>query len=115
MPLCEDCDTWDLETGGGFGVTLGQYDELVAKAEAGCESCKFFCTVLQSSASWKTRLGSLSGLRIAFCNLRLDAREPKNIGMTMAWDDLCLDMCVASDYDGTYKWPGGGGMCPSCV
>jgi hypothetical protein len=105
MPLCEDCDTWDLEEKGPFGVTLGKYDDLVVKSDAGCQSCKFFCAVLQSSDRWRTRLDELSGRVVAFCNLRLDAREAGDIGMTMSADDLCLDMCVASDYEGDYASP----------
>ena len=100
MPLCEDCDTWDLEKKGMFGVNLGRYNDLLVKAEKGCDSCKFFCAVLQNSDSYKHQLDNLSEKVIAFCNMRLDAREPGEFGMTMSWDDLCLDMCVASDYDG---------------
>ena len=100
MPLCEDCDTWDLEKKSPFGVILGPYDDLMIKADAGCESCKFFCAVVQSSDRWRGRRDGLSGRKIAFCNQRLDARKPDFEGMVMAADDLCLDKCVASDYDG---------------
>jgi hypothetical protein len=100
MSLCKDCETWDLETKGFFGVNLGKYEDLVMKAEKGCESCKFFCAVLHDSARYKHKLDELAGRVIAFCNLRLDAREPGEMSMTMSSDDLCLDMCVASDYDG---------------
>ncbi|KAJ5125436.1 hypothetical protein N7526_007613 [Penicillium atrosanguineum] len=98
MPLCEDCNTWDLETTNGFGVTLGKYDNLLVKAAEGCEGCKFFCAVLHSSYRWRTRRDELSGREISFSHLRLDAREEGIIGMTMSADDCCLDMCVASDY-----------------
>lgn len=85
-----------------FGVELGIYNDLLAKAEKGCESCRFFCAVLQNSFRHRHQPDTLSGKVIAFCNLRLDAREPGNIGMTMSQDDLCLDMCVAGDYDGAF-------------
>jgi hypothetical protein len=100
MPLCEDCATWDLDKTGPFGVILGKYEDLVTKADNGCESCSFFCSVLQTSDRYKGQLDKLEGQNIAFCNMRLDARDPEVIGMTMSWDDLCLDMCVASDYEG---------------
>lgn len=103
MPLCEDCDTWDLETKKGFGVTLGSYDDLLVKANEGCEGCKFFCAVLQSSDRWKNRLEELSERVVAFSQLRLDAREKGTFGMTMSADDCCLDMCVTSDYEGVHS------------
>jgi hypothetical protein len=100
MPLCEDCDTWDLDKKGPFGVILGKYEDLITKADNGCESCRFFCSVVQTSGRYKGQLDKLAGQNIAFCNMRLDAREPGVIGMSMSSDDLCLDMCVASGYEG---------------
>lgn len=102
MPLCEDCETWDLEMNSAFGVELGIYNDLLVKAENGCESCKFFCAMLQNSSRYRDQLDTLSEKVIAFCNLRLDAREQGEISMTMSQDDLCLDLCVASDYDGLF-------------
>lgn len=105
MPLCEDCNTWDLEMKGPFGVILGEYNDLVVKADNGCEACRFFCSILQSSDRYKNRLDELVGRVVQFCNNRLDAREAGSVGMTISWDDLCLDMCVASDYAGMHPVP----------
>ena len=85
-----------------FGVELGLYNDLLVKAENGCESCKFFCAMLQNSFRYRDQLDTLSEKVIAFCNLRLDAREQGEISMTISQDDLCLDLCVASDYDGLF-------------
>lgn len=87
---------------GACGVTLGEYNDLVVKADNGCEACRFFCSILQSSNRYKKQLEKLVGRAVVFCNNRVDAREAGSIGMKMSWDDLCLDMCVASDYAGMH-------------
>ncbi|KAJ5261212.1 hypothetical protein N7478_011807 [Penicillium angulare] len=100
MSLCEDCGTWDLDKKGSFDVVLGKYEDLVTKSDNGCESCRLFCSILQTSGQYEGQLKKLAGQDIAFCNVRPDAREPGFIGMAMSWDDLCLDICMAGNYEG---------------
>lgn len=113
MPLCSVCKELDL----GRQVNtadksywlhedyrLGAYDELVSRAEYGCEACKYFCTILQTSTSWKERQSELAGLIIVFSSLRLDVRRPDKVnGCTWSCDDLLFDLCTPEDYTGELK------------
>lgn len=103
MSLCIVCEELDFDPKDRRldEARLGEYTDLRKRTEHGCEACRFFCTILQSSSTWKSRESELSG-RIIFLNsLRLDVRTPENIGRS-CWssDDLLLDLCTSEKYGG---------------
>jgi hypothetical protein len=103
MSLCAVCKEIDLDpkNRNSDGDRLGEYSELLKRAEHGCQACRFFCTILQPSSAWKGRESELSG-RIIFLNsLRLDVRTPEDIGRS-SWssDDLLFDLCTSEIYKG---------------
>jgi len=106
MSLCSVCEALDLgarrtRVRSHKDQSLGEYNELLSRADSGCEACGFFCTILQSSGNWKGRESELSGRIIFFSSLRLDARKPKHIGRsTWSCDDLLFDLCTPEDYTG---------------
>ncbi|PLB53432.1 HET domain protein [Aspergillus steynii IBT 23096] len=93
MTLCQTCDS--LPMGDCDESNLGEYNELVSRAEAGCEGCRFFTTILQSSDGWKSRLDKLPGRVIVLDLLRLQAKDPTGLSRsTFTLDDLNFDICV---------------------
>ena len=99
MVLCEVCEAIDLDVD---EFLLGGYNELVIKAEVGCESCKFFCDILHSSTRWEQ--AELPD-RVVFMNSKhLDVREPNELDCSgWDYDDLLFDYCVSEDYTGKCK------------
>jgi hypothetical protein len=104
MPLCTVCDALELgptSRRDGTEPRLGEYDEMRSRAENGCEGCKFFCDILQSSNSWRERVSELSGKIIFLSSQRLDVRKPDRLDRsTYSCDDLLFDYTVSEDYTG---------------
>ncbi|GFF91017.1 hypothetical protein IFM47457_08693 [Aspergillus lentulus] len=103
MPLCEICDSLDLEQDDltDSGINLGPFKDLLTRAEKGCGACEFFCNVLQTSSRWTARLDGLAERVVFLDSSRLDARKPTKLGnRTYCADDLRLDQCVPEDYEG---------------
>jgi hypothetical protein len=106
MSLCEVCESLDFEQDKSrmFGTILGVYDELVSRSDSGCESCKFFCAILQSSRRWKTRLEELSQKVVVFNRLSLDAKDPEELNSIRfsSANDMAFDMCAPEGAEGAY-------------
>ena len=114
MSLCTACDSIDVGAGGTGSIhpetTLGPYPELLTRAEGGCEGCSFFCSIIQSSLSWKDRLEELKERIVIFSSLRLDVRKMDELdGRSWSCDDLLFDICVPEGYLGMLKLNGGCG------
>ncbi|KAI9040727.1 putative HET domain protein [Aspergillus affinis] len=93
MTLCKTCDS--LPIGETDKATLGEYNELVSRADAGCDGCRFFIAVLQSSGTWKSRLEELPGKVLFLEHLRLQVKKPTELGRyRYTVDDLNFDICV---------------------
>lgn len=106
MSLCEVCESFDFgqDKSRMFGTILGVYDELVSRSDSGCESCKFFCAILQSSGRWKTRLEELSQKVVVFNHLSLDAKDPEELNSIRfsSANDMAFDMCAPEGAEGAY-------------
>ncbi|EAW14081.1 putative HET domain protein [Aspergillus clavatus NRRL 1] len=103
MTLCEICNSLSFEEdkSGLIGTQLGAFKEIQARAADGCDACRFFKNVLQTSSRWRTKLDELSERVIFLDSLRLDARRPTAINSCVySVDDLCLDLCVSEDHEG---------------
>lgn len=102
MPLCTVCDALDLaQHDRGDEPRLGEYEEIHSRAKDGCEGCKFFCDILQSSQSWKERVSELSGHIVFLSSQRLDVKKPDKLDRrTYSCDDLLFDYTVSEDYTG---------------
>lgn len=53
---------------------LGPYEELSARAEAGCEGCTFFRNIITQSSRWNHRLDALPDYVVFLDCKRLDLR-----------------------------------------
>ncbi|KAK1148755.1 hypothetical protein N8T08_008640 [Aspergillus melleus] len=93
MTLCKTCES--LPIGEEDTAKLGEYNEVVSRADAGCDGCRFFITILQSSINWKCRLDELPG-RVLFLEfLRLQVKKPTELSRSIyTLDDLNFDVCV---------------------
>lgn len=97
MALCEVCEALDINK----ESRLGEYTELITRAEAGCDACRFYCDILQNSGSWSHRLDKLHGNIVFLRSQRLDVRKPDRIGgRSYSCDDLLFDYVVPEDYAG---------------
>ncbi|CAJ2511167.1 Uu.00g067920.m01.CDS01 [Anthostomella pinea] len=100
MPICEICNVLDIEDPRAE-FQLGEYSALVARADEGCNSCKFFCDVIQTSSRWRERLTEIPGHIVFLASRRLDVRKADRLDRrTYSSDDLELDICVPEDYVG---------------
>ncbi|KUJ10092.1 uncharacterized protein LY89DRAFT_723890 [Mollisia scopiformis] len=104
MPLCEVCEALELDPPLRLSrddPRLGEYTEIVSRADAGCDACRFFCDVLQNSSNWSHRLDKLPGNIVFIHSRRLDVRTPERVtGSSCSCDDLMLDYVVSEDYTG---------------
>ncbi len=96
MPLCNVCEALDIDA----DSRLGAYTELVAKAAAGCEACKFYCEILQNSTRWSHQVEKLQDKVVFLYSRRLDARSKNTSRQTYSCDDLLLDYVFHEDYTG---------------
>lgn len=97
MPLCEICEALDIDK----ECRLGEYSALITRADEGCDACRFYCDILQNSASWNHRLEKLPGNIVYLASKRLDVRKPDNVGgRSYSCDDLLFDYVVSEDYIG---------------
>ncbi|KAF4630042.1 hypothetical protein G7Y89_g8111 [Cudoniella acicularis] len=100
MTLCNVCEALDLSED---EVELGEYSEILAKANASCESCKFFTDILASSNRWSDELDKLPGRFVFLNSLRLDVRTPEQVENghgSWSCDDLLFDVCVSENFSG---------------
>jgi hypothetical protein len=103
MSLCTICEELDLGPGDRSvdGQRLGEYNKLLNRADHGCEACRFFSTILQSSIDWEGRVSELSRRIVFLTSLRLDVRKPENIGVRRySCDDLVIDLCTSENHTG---------------
>jgi hypothetical protein len=97
MPLCDICEALDIDA----SPRLGEYTEIVKRAEAGCDACKFYCNILQNSDYWSNRLDKLLGNIVFLRSRRVDVRPPERENYSSySCDDLLFDYVVAEDYTG---------------
>jgi hypothetical protein len=95
MSLCSSCEVLDLEN---REQCLGEYSEMLVKADEGCEACRFFILVLQSN---KKDISKLSGCVVFLSSNRLDCRKPEELDCrSYCCDDLLLDLCKTDTYTG---------------
>ncbi len=98
MTLCEVCESLDLDE---RQSRLGEYTELVTRANTGCGACRFYCDVLQNSSQWSHALDKLPGNIVFLSSQRLDVRKPEELGRkSYSCDDLLFDYVVPEDYTG---------------
>lgn len=104
MPLCTICTALnplagvldDEEKDAPERERLGLYEELSARADAGCEGCAFFRNIITESTEWKHQLDALPDHVVFLDSLRLDLRpKAKEDGFTYCLDDLKFDICSA--------------------
>jgi hypothetical protein len=95
MSLCKVCDALNLDE---KETNLGEYNEILTRANNGCGGCRFFCDILLTSASWKDRISQLPGHIVFLSRKRLDVRKPEDIN-SRRWscDDLLFDYCTSED------------------
>ena len=87
MPLCSIGDALDL---GERETRLAEYDGMLAKAERGCEACKFFCDILRPSSDREWFRGHI----VFLLHLRLDCKKPEELSTsTHSADKLAFDLC----------------------
>jgi hypothetical protein len=105
MSLCAACEALNLESNSRRDASrLGEYDEMLTRADNGCKGCRFFCDVLQSSVRWKGRLSELPGQIVFLSSQRLDVRKPHKLDhISYSCDDLLFDYTVAEDYKGKFS------------
>lgn len=105
MELCTICPHLHLSQSDRFRTRIGRqhlgpYTDLLQRSRSlgpgklGCPGCAFFCSLLQNSSGWKSRLPELEKRYIALRHLWLVALRTPEDRKIEDYADLQLEICA---------------------